>query len=74
MGSKKTRIGQLSGITEEGVLGRTPTFLSEVSVLVLLMGGIYGVSTEMSSDGTICIPCFMMISSGIQVILRLLPE
>jgi hypothetical protein len=43
-------------------------------VLVLLMRGIYEVSTDMSSDGAICIPCFMLISSGIQVILRLLPE
>jgi hypothetical protein len=43
-------------------------------VLVLLMRGIYEVSTEMSSDGTICIPCFMMFSSGNQVIFRLLHE
>jgi hypothetical protein len=31
-------------------------------------------STEMASDGMIYIPSFMMIGSGIQVMLRLLPE
>jgi hypothetical protein len=30
-------------------------------------------TVEMASDGMICVPSFMKIGSGIQVILRLLP-
>jgi hypothetical protein len=41
-------------------------------VLVLLMGVIYEVSLEIVSGSMICIPSFMMITSGIQVMRLLL--
>jgi hypothetical protein len=48
--------------------------ISEAALLVLLMGGIYEVAIEVASCGMIYIPSFMTIGSGIQVVLRLLPQ
>jgi hypothetical protein len=43
-------------------------------MLVLLMGVIFKHTVEMSSDGLIYLLSFQKIGSGVQVILRLLPE
>jgi hypothetical protein len=43
-------------------------------VLLLLMGRIYEITLWMTSGGTLHIPIFMIIPSGIQVILNLLPQ
>jgi hypothetical protein len=43
-------------------------------VLVLLIGMIMRYTVDMTLGGMIYIPSFMMISSSIRVILRLLPR
>jgi hypothetical protein len=43
-------------------------------MLVLLMGGIYDMCLELIRGCMIYVPDFMPISSGIQLILRLLPQ